>query len=93
LKFRYCAILAILLLTVSWAILLCKRDDPVTPAKVLFSAAMGPMGFGLMRLFLYSAYNDNLLWFEEWEEITELLFTIAVGYVLWLFAIRCLKNR
>ena len=82
---RYCAVLAIALLTASWAVLLFKREDPITPAKVLLAAAAGPMGFGLMRLFLYSAYSDNLLWFEEWEEFTELLFTIAVAYVLWLF--------
>jgi hypothetical protein len=90
---RYCAILAIVFLTASWLVLLFKRDDPVTPAKILFSAAMGPLSFGLMRLFLYSAYNDNLLWFEEWEEITELLFIMATACLLWLFRHSLFDNR
>jgi rhodanese-related sulfurtransferase len=82
---RYCAVLAILLLATSWLVLLLKRDDPVTPSKMFFAAAMGPLGFGLMRLFLFSAYSDDLLWFIVWEEFTELVFVVGLAFGLWFF--------
>jgi hypothetical protein len=81
----YCPLLAIGLLCASWLVLLIKGEDPVTPAKVLFAAAMGPLSFGLFRLVLFSAYSDELLWANLWEEVTELLFVAGVGYVLWVF--------
>jgi hypothetical protein len=82
---RYCAWLAIGLLLASWAALLFKRQDPVAMAKVFFAAALGPLGFGLMRLFLRTAYADDLVWSNIWEELTELLFAVGVGFVLWTF--------
>jgi hypothetical protein len=82
---RYCAWLSVLLLLVSWGMLLFKRNDPVAAAKLYFAAAMGPMGFALMRLFLRSAYRQDLAWANIWEELTELLFVAGVGLVLWLF--------
>ena len=82
---RYCPLLAMALLSASWLVLLWKREDPVAPAKILFAAAVGPLSFGLMRWFLFSAFRDNLVWFDVWEEVTELLFTVAVTYVLWIF--------
>ena len=54
-------------------------------AKIFFAAAMGPLGFGLMRLFLRTAYREDLAWANIWEELTELLFVAGVGIVLWLF--------
>lgn len=81
----YCPALAIMLMTASWLVMLLKQNDPVPPAKLLFAAALGPLGFGFMRLFLSGAFADNLLWYVVWEEVTELLFVIAVGYVLWTF--------
>jgi hypothetical protein len=82
---QYCAGGSILLLLVSWAVLVFKRDEPVAMAKLFFAAAMGPLGFGLMRLFLRTAYASDLVWANVWEEVTELLFVIAVGFVLWVF--------
>jgi len=84
-EIRYCPVLAILLMTASWLVLLIKRVEPVPPAKILFAAAMGPLGFGLMRLFLVAVYRDNAVWANAWEEITELIFTAAVAFVLWTF--------
>jgi hypothetical protein len=81
----YCPAVAILLLTASWLVMMLKKHDPVPLAKVLFAAALGPLGFGFMRLFLSSAFAENLLWYVVWEELTELLFVAAVGYVLWIF--------
>jgi len=82
---RYCAMLSVLLLLISWAALSFKRDEPVATAKIFFAAAMGPLGFGLMRLFLRTAYAEDLVWANIWEELTELIFAAAVGMVLWQF--------
>jgi hypothetical protein len=82
---RYCAWLSISLLLLSWGALSFKRNDPVATAKLFFAAAMGPLGFGLMRLFLRTAYRENLAWANIWEELTELIFVASVGIVLWLF--------
>jgi len=84
-EIRYCPLLAILLLTASWLVLRFKRTEPVALAKVLFAAAMGPLSFGLMRLFLFAAYREDLAWFIFWEEATELLFVVAVAFVLLIF--------
>jgi hypothetical protein len=84
-EIRYCPGLAILLLTASWLVLLFKHQNPVALAKALFAAAAGPLGFGFMRLFLAAVYREDLVWFNAWEEITELLFVAAVAFVLWIF--------
>jgi rhodanese-related sulfurtransferase len=84
-EYWYCPLLAIGLLCASWLVLLLKREDPVTPAKILFAAALGPLSFGLFRLVLFSAYRDELLWSNLWEEVTEFLFVAGVGFVLWVF--------
>jgi len=84
-EIRYCPVLAILLLTASWLVLLFKRKEPVPLAKVLFAAAMGPFGFGLMRLFLASVFREDLIQYVVWEEITELVFTSAVAFILFVF--------
>ena len=81
----YCPAMAVIFITASWLVMLFKKDEPVPLAKVLFAAALGPLGFGFMRLFLSGAFTDNLLWYVVWEEVTELLFVVAVGYVLWIF--------
>ena len=84
-EFRYCGWLAVVLLTASWLVLLFKRDDPVGTSKSLLAAGLGPLGFGTTRLFLVSAYADQLMWSAAWEEITELLFVAFVAIALWLF--------
>ncbi len=82
---HYCAWVSVALLLISWGLLSFKRNEPVAAAKIFFAAAMGPLGFGLMRLFLRTAYREDLAWANIWEELTELLFVAGVGVVLWLF--------
>ncbi len=84
-EIRYCPYMAVLLLTASWLVLLFKRQEPVPLAKLLFAAGMGPVGFGFMRLFLSAAYREDPVWFNAWEEITELLFVAAVAFILLVF--------
>jgi len=84
-EIRYCPAVAILLLASSWLVLLFKRVEPVPPAKILFAAALGPLVFGFMRLFLVAVYRDDAVWANAWEEITELVFVVAIAFVLWIF--------
>lgn len=81
----YCPIVALVLLAASLLILLFKRADPVGPAKIAFAAGMGPLGFSMLRAFLGGCYADDLLWFNFWEETTELLFIAGVCIILWIF--------
>jgi hypothetical protein len=82
---HYCAWVSIVLLAISWGVLLFKRNAPVAAAKIYFAAAMGPLGFGFMRLFLRVAYREDQARANIWEELTELTFVAGVGLVLWLF--------
>ena len=81
----YCPAVAVLCITGSWLVMLVRKDDPVPLSKLLFAAALGPLGFAFIRLFLSGVFAENLLWYVAWEEITELIFVTAVGYILWIF--------
>jgi rhodanese-related sulfurtransferase len=81
----YCPIISIVLLAVSLLILVFRKKDPLTLAKVFFAAGMGPLGFGLLRTILAGNYNRNMVWFDFWEEATELLLVVGICIVLWIF--------
>jgi rhodanese-related sulfurtransferase len=82
---RWCPIAAVILLVLAEAALLFARTDPVGWARVFFAAAMGPFGFGMLRLVFVQVYRGNLVWFNFWEEITELLFVAGVAVLLVVF--------
>jgi rhodanese-related sulfurtransferase len=82
---RYLPAVAALLLTASLLLLQFKRNNPVLWSKVFFAAGAGAIGFSFFRLVMFHAYRDNLVWYAAWEEITELLFIVGVGIVLWIF--------
>lgn len=66
--------------------LLRKHGDPIPlSTKILFSAGIGALGFSLFRVTLASMFSANLVWFEFWEETTELMFVASVGFILWQF--------
>jgi hypothetical protein len=54
-------------------------------AKVFFCAGLGALSFLLFRVSLNAIFVNNLVWFEFWEEATELMFVGAIGFVLWKF--------
>jgi len=81
----YCPIASIALLTISLLILTLKREDSLLLAKILFAAGIGPLGFGMLRSILAGLYSQNMVWFNFWEEGTELLFIVGVCFVLWVF--------
>ncbi len=84
-EIRYCPIYAVMLFITSFLVLLLKKNNAVGLSKVLFAAGMGPLGFAFLRLILFSLYQDNLVWFNFWEELTELMFIVGVGFTLWIF--------
>jgi rhodanese-related sulfurtransferase len=84
-EIRLCPLAAMLLLTVSLAILLVRRDDPVRPAKVFFAGGLGCLGFSFLRMIIFHVYQDNQVWFTAWEELTELAFIAATAGMLWIF--------
>ena len=84
-EIRYCPLIALVFFAVSFFVLTFKKHDPVSPAKVFFAAGMGGFGFCFLRLVLFGLYADNLVWFNSWEEITELILVLGVGVVLWEF--------
>ena len=84
-EWRFCAGLALVSFVASWLALMFKRHKPVAASKVLFAAALGPLSFGMLRMFFVSTFTDNLMWFDVWEEVTEFLFVLGTGAVLWVF--------
>ncbi len=82
---RYCPILAAMLFAASFGWLLRTKDPAVQGPKIGFSAGMGVIGFGLIRTALFAMFQDNLVWLNSWEEITELLLILAVAFVLYAF--------
>ncbi len=82
---RYSPLLAIVLLSMSFLALLVKSENRAALAKVFLAAGLGLLAFGLFRLIVLTMYRDAMVWFVFWEEMTELLFIIAVGLILWNF--------
>jgi len=81
----YCAAAAIAMFAASLAILALKKHNPIAPAKIALAAGIGPLGFGMLRMVLGGAYDQNRVWYLFWEETTELLFILGVCFVLWTF--------
>jgi len=91
-EMRFCPLYGIALLAAALLVLLARGLRGVPAAKLLFAAGLGPVGFGLFRLFLFGPYRDNLVWFAFWEEITELIFIVGAAAVLWIFRARLFAN-
>ena len=68
-----------------WTLL--RKDGPpiLLFTKALFSAGLGALGFSFFRLALGSIFRDHLVWFEFWEETTELMYVTIIGLFLWQF--------
>jgi rhodanese-related sulfurtransferase len=84
-EIRFCPIYAILFCLISFLVLRFKRNDAIVWAKIFFAAACGAFSFGIFRLILFSLHSDNQVWFNFWEEATELIFVSGVCFTLWAF--------
>jgi len=85
-EIRYLPIVAIVLLVACFLVLWLVERHPAPLSKILFSAAVGAIGFSYFRMVLVAVYVDNLVWFDWWEEATELLYTAFAGGLLIVFA-------
>jgi hypothetical protein len=85
-ELRYLPVAAMVLLAASFATLWRLERRSVARSKILYSAALGAMGFSLLRLLMVASFADNQVWFVVWEETTELVFVGLVGGVLMVFA-------
>ena len=72
-------------LTTAWIALRFNPASGVWWSKIFFAAGSGALGFAFLRLVLLQVYRDNLVWYAAWEELTELLFVLSAGLVLWIF--------
>jgi hypothetical protein len=78
--------LALACFALAWIPLLRKNGSPLpTWTKSFFAAGLGALGFSFFRLALSSIFSANLVWFEFWEEGTELMFMLGLAFLLWQF--------
>jgi len=84
-EIRYLPIVGSMAFGFTALLLVFKKTDPIPLAKVIFSAALGAAGFSFFRFVLFHGYQDNLVWMEFWEEITEFVFIAGLIFVLWQF--------
>jgi len=66
---------------------LLKKNESLIPyiTKIFVCAGIGALGFAFFRITLNAIFVNNLVWFEFWEEATELMFVSAIGFVLWRY--------
>jgi len=84
-ELRLCPALALACFAVAWLGLCSQGKQAVSRSKLFFAAGLGPLSFGLMRMSLVATFSNDLMWFEAWEEWTELLFVLSVVCLLWTF--------
>jgi len=84
-ELRYLPAAAVVLLTFCFLVLLLVENRKVQLSKVLFSAALGAMTFSFFRLLLVATFVEHQVWFAAWEEVSELIYVLLAGSVLFLF--------
>jgi rhodanese-related sulfurtransferase len=92
-ELRFLPLVAVALLVACLLVLWLAERHPTPMAKILFAAGAGAMGFSFFRLILVACYIDRLVWFDAWEETTELMYTLLVGGVLLIFYRGLLERR
>lgn len=54
-------------------------------ANVFLSAGIGLLAFSILRLSLGALFAERLVWFEFWEEATQLIVISTIAFLLWQF--------
>ena len=80
--FRLFTTLAAALMLAAAAVL-AKGPARMPKARPLFFVAFGLMSFSLFRLVEVQAFHDDPVWFDFWEEMTELLFVVGLALLLY----------
>jgi len=85
-ELRFSPLAAVVLLAGSWLALVWRdgASGGLRVSKILLAAAVGQLGFSLMRLAFAAFYRERLVWFVFWEELTELLLILAIVVVVLL---------
>lgn len=81
---RICPVVAIFFFFLAWLVLHMKKEDGFDLAKRLFSAGLGALGFSIMRFIAFWGFQENPIWADIWEEVTEFIFISSVFYLLFL---------
>jgi rhodanese-related sulfurtransferase len=84
-EYLVCGVGAAFMFFVSFALLFIKHETALKWSKFTFSAGLGALAFGGLRMIIGTAYDQNRVWFLFWEETTELLFIAMVCCVLAIF--------
>jgi hypothetical protein len=85
-EIRYSPSLAMVMFLLAFLVMIFSKAQIIpTMARILCSAGVGALGFGLFRLFLNSTFMQNLAWADSWEEITEFTLMVFIAYMLYLF--------
>lgn len=83
---RYSPSIAIVLISLALLVIKLTPRTTLHPlARILLCTGAGFLGFGFFRVTLGLVYADALVWANFWEELTELMFVVAVIYTLWVF--------
>ena len=90
-EIRYAPALAALFFSAALFLLMNGKARFMEAGMIFFSAGSGFLGFSMFRLVLFSAYRVDLSWFVIWEEVTELLYILGAGALLWIFRRRLLE--
>ena len=85
---RLLPLLALACFAAAYAPLWLPRGMPLPRlSQILLSAGLGALSFSLVRLALGRMYADSLVWFDFWEESTELVLMLAIAALLWTFRV------
>jgi len=83
---RYSPAVAIGFFSLALLVMLFTPQVTIHPlARVLLCGGIGFFGFSLFRVTLGLIYAEALVWATFWEELTELMFVVAVIFILWVF--------
>ena len=80
-----CSAAAVLCFSVTLLLLQFPGKAAFQRARIMLAAGVGPLGFGLLRVFMGGVYSQSQVWFGFWEEMTELLLLAGICFTLWTF--------
>jgi len=82
---RILPLIATVAFVVAYLPLLKKSPFLTFTTKLFACAGIGALGFSLFRVALNAMFMENLVWFEFWEETTELMFVGMIAFTLWRY--------
>jgi len=91
-EIRFCPWVAILLFTSSLGFLVIGKEKWMVVAKLLFALGIGHLSFSFFRMVLLDSFHANMVWVVFWEEVTELILILGIGYILWKFRNRLFQE-